>query len=135
MCFCLLFLFGASFPLHLGYRARSAPSAKRKSCIQIEDKIHKTNFDHLLNSNALSLIPRSVASMSDSESEETLKFVFYNLSEHVLNIETCGAHLLGDEAGGCHSGRGVDLKHINSLTLTSFVISNLRHDIVDTNYA
>ena len=35
-----LSLFAASFPLHLSYRARSAPSAKRKKCIQIEDKIH-----------------------------------------------------------------------------------------------
>ena len=48
MCLCILSLSGASFPLHLGYRARSAPSAKRKICIPIEDKKHETNFDHLL---------------------------------------------------------------------------------------
>ena len=45
MSFCL---FGASFPSHLSHVARYAPSVRREICIQIEPKIHITNFIHLL---------------------------------------------------------------------------------------
>ena len=36
--------------------------------------------------------------------------LLYDFGKHLLDIEACGTHLLGDEAGGGHARCGVDLE-------------------------